>query len=457
MKKINIEEYKKEKEKFDSKILEIDYKIVELSVKIYNAKHNNEPIEREIEISKNQNEINRYEFEKKKLTSEIWQKVYDLKITAKDIVNNKLQKNPHDENAIITMFLINKLTDVYFDVNVLERILNFTSQFSEEGGQLNTGNQNFNNEQYVGENEAQKNIEKDLLNRVKKNTLPGVFDIKEERVLDFKNILDIISKLSENYRNDIKSSLERFFYNYEIVKNAEYLKSDFDNITNNYMEIYRSNINKFKKVENVNDIENRIEESNNSYLNTINEINNNTAKVKNMENKIKQLQEIYFVNNYATKILKNVIEIQENNNTDLKNEVSLEETYEKIKKIVYNKRLEHILEVSNWTKSIEELLKEHSLEEEDFQFVIYLVRQTESICNNNFEKIANLIIQLIDKNIKLENAEVEQRRKIKILEEVSKLNEILSQGIENIKKKYSKIPFIGRKIGNVLNSKLLTN
>ena len=70
----------------------------------------------------------------------------------------------------------------------------------------------------------------------------------------------------------------------------------------------------------------------------------------------------------------------------------------KIKKLSYNKRMEHIIEVSKWTKNVEEEIKYSDFEESDFQFVIYLIRQTENVCNSNFEQIANLIINLCDSN-----------------------------------------------------------
>ena len=117
--------------------------------------------------------------------------------------------------------------------------------------------------------------------------------------------------------------------------------------------------------------------------------------------------------------------------------------------------MNHIIEISKWTKNIEEKLKFFHLEESDFQFVIYTIRQTESECNANFEQVANMIIRLCDANLQLEQIEENEKVKNKELQKEIDTTQILKDGIENIKKKYSKIPFIGRKVTSILSAKML--
>ena len=69
MKKINIENYKDKKEKYDQEILSLDNKIVELEVKKYNLKNQ---IGEETHIQKINDTIKKYETEKDNLTTTIW-------------------------------------------------------------------------------------------------------------------------------------------------------------------------------------------------------------------------------------------------------------------------------------------------------------------------------------------------------------------------------------------------
>ena len=85
------------------------------------------------------------------------------------------------------------------------------------------------------------------------------------------------------------------------------------------------------------------------------------------------------------------------------------------------------------------------MEETDFQFVLHLIRQTESICNGCYEQIANYIVNLCDSSIRLEELEnINKIEKSKMQLQESE-TEILKDGIESIKRKYLKIPFIRRK------------
>ena len=435
MKKINIENYKDKKEKYDQEILSLDNKIVELEVKKYNLKNQ---IGEETHIQKINDTIKKYETEKDNLTTTIWKIISDFKIEARQVIDKKLKQNLYDETAITALFLLNKITDIYFDINELEKINNLinTIETNNKTEDKNPGNSS------------------NVVNIV--NVKNKIFDIKEQRVIDFENILNLIKSLSEDYRRDISSALDRFLNNYEVVKNAEYLKIDFDNITNNYMEIYKSTISNFRKNENIMEIDNRLKNIIDNQKDTKGKIELYNRNIEYMENQIRDLQDIYFVNNYAKKILNELSKKQEEEIKNV-NENLLEDTYEKIKKLTYNKRLEHIIEVSNWTKCLEEFLNRYRLDESDFQLVIYLARQTENICNSNFEQIANLIIELSDKTIILENEETKISNDENILNNKEDINHILKEGIENIKKKYSKIPFIGRRVMDVLNNKMLNS
>ena len=211
-------------------------------------------------------------------------------------------------------------------------------------------------------------------------------------------------------------------------------------------------------------------------------INNEEQNIKNIENKLltnniainemqRQMQEltkIYFVGGYVRKLLSQVDVLQEDSNVKNQNineNVSQlskkvekdngQEVFKKIKKLAYDKRMNHIIEISKWTKNIEEKLKFFHLEESDFQFVIYTIRQTESECNANFEQVANMIIRLCDANLQLEQIEENEKVKNKELQKEIDTTQILKDGIENIKKKYSKIPFIGRKVTSILSAKML--
>ena len=462
MKKIDIEEYRKKKEEYDKKILELDYKVVEKSVQLYNAKSaNNEELRDNRKVEDLSYEINKLEEEKKKQTETIWNNIKELKSETKNIIETKLKQgqNTDKEQLITSLFIINKITDVYFNIDELQNLLYlFDTDVNSEKPQYISSektNQYINYQNVTIANNLQPNI-------IHGNNIPSanyktkVFDIKEERIIDFENLLNVINELSENYRRDVSNSLDRFINNYNLVNNSEYLKVDFDNITNNYNEIYKSNLAKFQKDENIENLKNRIKKSSENENDINKKIQDNNLQIQDKERKIQELQNVYFVSGYTKKILAQVIEGEANiENTNLNKEEKPDDTFNKIKDLAYNKRLKHIVNVSNWTKGLEEKLNNYKLKENDFQFVIYLIRQTQNICNANFEQVANLIIQLCDINIQLEAVETVEKSKNKKLQNYINTNNILSQGIDAIRKKYSKIPFIGRKVGEILNAKML--
>ena len=544
MNKFDLEKYKKEKEEYDKNIRSFDYKVVETSVDMYNAKsHNSQFVEDDENsiVTKLKNKIDYYELEKANLTKEIWNKVVSIKEKLREIINNKIIENPSEKNDyLIAIFKINKITDVYFNVdellelaylledttneNITEPIekktevkvldtnltevtanIEKTSEIPEEKT-INSENievlektpiekelgeekeQVFlikNNNSLLPINNEKKLViiskpiiekkkeiipEETLENKFEKVNTVQTFNIEEQRVIDFENLLNHIEKTSKDYRADIERALNRFVDNYKIVKNNQYLQNDFDNITNNYLEIFKETVSRFKKDESLEALEDRIKTQEGQIKELDKKILNNNIEMKEFQRQMQELAKVYFVKNYVKKVETQIAkaqgsqEISEkytinvNNifvpNKDIANNAE-NNVFLKIKKLSYNKRMNHIIEVSKWTKNIEEKIKCLKFEESDFQFVIYLIRQTENVCNSNFEKIANLIINFCDSNLQLEDVEKEEKSRNKRLQDETIVTQILKVGIENIKKRYSKIPFIGRKVSSILSVKML--
>lgn len=454
MNKLNLEKCKKNKEEYDKKIKSLDYKIVETSVEMYNAKSKNiQPNQEENENSKfNQlkYKIQQYELEKENLTKELWKSLAEIKNEFSKIIDKKMREDQNKKGSYITaMFIVNKIVDVYFNADELLRL---SYLFEEEKTEELT------HTEIVEQNIIKPEPQKQIVN----------FDIEEQRIIDFENLLNHIIKVSRNYRTDVEKALSRFIINYKIIKNAQYLQNDFDNITNNYLDIYKSVIKKFEKDESIEALQVRINNEEQNIKNIENKLLTNNIAINEMQRQMQELTKIYFVGGYVRKLLSQVDVLQEDSNVKNQNineNVSQlskkvekdngQEVFKKIKKLAYDKRMNHIIEISKWTKNIEEKLKFFHLEESDFQFVIYMIRQTESECNANFEQVANMIIRLCDANLQLEQIEENEKVKNKELQKEIDTTQILKDGIENIKKKYSKIPFIGRKVTSILSAKML--
>ena len=545
MNKFDLERYKKEKEEYDKKIRSLDYKVVETSVEMYNAKSRKSQFEEDGEnsvVTELKNKIDYYELEKANLTKEIWNKVVSIKEKLREIINNKIIENPSEKNNyLIAIFKINKITDVYFNVDELlelaylledttnenttepiekktdvkvldtnltevtaniektseipeEKTINsekieeieeipIEKELGEENNQEETSIKQVNEENKIEESipKVANNIieeenineisqEKILNNKFEKVNTVQTFNIEEQRVIDFENLLNHIEKTSKDYRADIERALNRFVDNYKIVKNNQYLQNDFDNITNNYLEIFKEIVSRFKKDESLEALEDRIKTQEGQIKGLDKKILNNNIEMKELQRQMQDLAKVYFVKNYVKKVQMQVAKAQGSQEINEKDTINVNNIFVpkkdtinnvennvflKIKKLSYNKRMEHIIEVSKWTKNVEEEIKYSDFEESDFQFVIYLIRQTENVCNSNFEQIANLIINLCDSNLKLEDIEKVEKSKNKRLEDEIIVTQILKVGIENIKKRYSKIPFIGRKVSSILSVKML--
>lgn len=564
MNKFDLERYKKEKEEYDKNIRSLDYKVVETSVEMYNAKSRNSQFKEDSEnsiVTELKNKIDYYELEKANLTKEIWSKVVSIKEKIREIINNKIIENPSEKNNyLIAIYKINKITDVYFNADELLELAylleDTTNQIITEPIEKKTDVKDLENltelmyniektsetleektinsekieevEEIPIEKEADEEKEQVLLIKNNNSLLPinneknlvpiskpiieenkeiipeeslkeeenissektqnpisldksfkdefekvktvQTFNIEEQRVIDFENLLNHIEKTSKDYRTDIERALNRFVTNYKIVKNNQYLQNDFDNITNNYLEIFKEVILKFKKDESLEALEDRIKTQEGQIKELDKKILNNNIEMKEFQRQMQELAKVYFVKNYVKKVQAQVAKAQGNQEINEKDTINVNNIFVpkkdtinnaennvflKIKKLSYDKRMNHIIEVSKWTKNIEEEIKYSDFEESDFQFVIYLIRQTENVCNSNFEQIANLIINFCNSNLQLEDVEKEEKSRNKRLQDETILAQILKVGIENIKKRYSKIPFIGRKVSSILSVKML--
>ncbi len=507
MDKLDLERCKKDKEEYDEKIRSLDYKIVETSVEMYNSKsYNSKYYQEDNEDSKMaqlKNIIIQFESEKENLTKEFWDKLVTIKTEFGKIINAKIKENSREKSIyIMASFTLNKITDVYFEPNELIELSNLLDDEENniiENSEIIKVNDVETNEKSQISDEidviSDKIDEKSRENINSSNNIPSPavvrverpfeieenfkpiqptpqFNIKEQRIVDFENLLNHIGKISKDYRVDIEKALSRFIINYQIVKNTQYLQNDFYNITNNYLAIFKNIVQKFQKDESIDALQDGIQVKENKTKEIENKILTNNIEMKEIERKLEKLSSIYFVGGYVRKILKQVTKAysgQNQSNEEDTNKISnvfvpnkdetieyiSDDVFQKIKKLVYDKRMNHIIDVSKWTKNIEEKLKIFHLEESDFQFVIYMIRQTENECNSNFEQVANIIIRLCDANIHLEQIEESEKNKNKKLQEEVETIQIMKDGIENIRKKYSKMPFIGRKVSSILNAKLL--
>ena len=387
MNKFDLERYKKEKEEYDKNIRSLDYKVVETSVEMYNAKSRNSQFKEDSEnsiVTELKNKIDYYELEKANLTKEIWSKVVSIKEKIREIINNKIIENPSEKNNyLIAIYKINKITDVYFnadellelaylledttnqiitepiekktDVKDLENLTELMSNIEKTSETLEEKTINSEKieevEEIPIEKEADEEKEQVLLIKNNNSLLPinneknlvpiskpiieenkeiipeeslkeeenissektqnpisldksfkdefekvktvQTFNIEEQRVIDFENLLNHIEKTSKDYRTDIERALNRFVTNYKIVKNNQYLQNDFDNITNNYLEIFKEVILKFKKDESLEALEDRIKTQEGQIKELDKKILNNNIEMKEFQRQMQELAKVY--------------------------------------------------------------------------------------------------------------------------------------------------------------------
>ena len=456
MNRVDFEKYKKEKLEYDKEIRRLDYKIVEESVQLYNLSNRSKAVETKSMAKENDEKIyklidsiDKSEKTKKILTKQIFSKFEIIKKDLlKEIENLQQRCNNLKDQLIVSKIALNKIHDVYFDVLQIEPVINY----------IEIENQNIN--QIIELNNENENIEKineDPENVIQKSTQQDIFDIPKQRVIDFENLLKYMHTISQNYRNEIEEKINDYINKYDILTDSTFMQNKFNNVRENFIVKFNNVIIKFKKDENLDEINNKVQNLLENNKNIEIEKQNLLNDTQVMKEKIEKLQDVYLVHSYARKILDEFILHQVNEEKNIRKSKINEDIaiFKKIQKITYDERIRHIIEVSKWTKVMESKLKYQRLKENDFQTIIYAIRQTENTCNINYENITNQILKLCEAYTKLEEIENVNNLNKQILDQNIETSDILKEGINVIKKKYLKIPFIGRKVANILNSNAL--
>lgn len=447
MKEINFEKYKEEKNEYDNKIRKLDYKIVEESVKLYNLLNRSKAVEtqtmareNEEKIEKLIDSINKSEEEKNKLTKQIFEKFENLREELLQKINKIKNK---DEKVLTSKIALHKIQDVYFDVEEVERII---KELSIE--------EKLENNEKIQEDNIKENIQEVFTPSQKIN---NIFDIPKQRVIDFENLLKYMNKISKEYRAEVEKLISKYIAEYNVLNDYNILQNDFQGIKGKYNAKFNKTIIKFKKDENIEEINNKIQNLIKNNEKIENEIKNYASETQVMKEKVEKLQEVYLVHNYAKKVLTKFLNMQaqEEENEKIKQKNDDSAIFKKIQKVTYDDRIKHIIEVSKWTKNIESKLKYQNIKEKDFQTILYLIRQTEDVCNINYENITNLILELCEGYIRLEEIELQNSINTELLKGNIEISNILRDGINTIKKKYLKVPFIGRKVAYILDTKAL--
>lgn len=447
MNNLNLEKYVKNKIEYDKEIRRLDLDIVAKSYQLYNiksrAKSANIPFfNYDLEESKLKSYIKNIEEQKQIKTNKIMQ---DFAILKQDIIvqlDNGISKNaPNKDELFIKKMSLNRIVDVYFDVEKLQEI---TNSIHLEDSSLE-------------KNQEEKLSEKQFTDLfVKVADTKPVFDVKKQRVVDFENLLKHIYKLSKDYRKLVEEKISKYISNYSILNDFEPIQIEIDKNKEEYINKFNESINKFEKLEKIDELKKKIEDIKSNIKNIEIENTNMVEESTILKNKVQELQEIYLVSSSATKIMNKFSKIEADNKNSAKNSINVsDDVFEEIRKLAHDERMKHIIDVSKWTKNIENKLKNCKIKEKDFQSILYLIRQTEDICNFNYEKVTNAVINLCDCYISLEQVEENNKTKKMILEENKTVAQTLRDGINSIKRKYSKIPFIGRKVMGVLEAKAL--
>lgn len=464
MDKLDFEKYKKEKIEYDKKIRELDYEIVKKSVELSNLLNKSKILNnsdnfnnKEFDLEKLKNDIQKIENDKKKYTNETYEKLQTVKNDLNEIINKEVSKNNENRDKYIKFSTtLDSIRDVHFDIEIISNILNFINDTTDNSQNIDKNNNMYNKNEYI--NNSMKNIEVERKINIENKIVNNNLDIPKQRIIDFENLLKHTFKISKGYRSSIEKIISEYISNYGILKNSEILQSEYEKNKELATNSFTSTIKKFEKNEKVHELEIKIQELIENNKRAKQDIQNTISQSEDMKQKVEKMQEIYLVQGYAKKILKKFLKAQadtENReNLITKNE---DKVFKKVKSISYDYRLKHIIEVSKWTKNVETKLKRYKLDEDDLGYIIYIIRQTENICNLNYETITNSIISLCDNCIELEQIEEANKIYKQILEQDLSISKILKEGIDTIRKKYSKIPFIGRKIAYALEIKTLNS
>ncbi len=405
----DIEKCKIKQKEYQTTIRNIDLKIVENNIKIYNLlecsdKQNNE------EIKKINNEIKDLELQKKQET---------------------------DNMMLILKEIKSDIQDVYFDLDKIKC---------------------FVNDNKVNQDNSIKISEMEYLNQISKNkdiNKQNTFNIKTQRIIDFENFFKSINNISNKYIKEIEEII------YEDIKEKRYLEETdeleykSEKIFNQFILNLNTQVEKFKKDENIVDVSFRVQEINKNNKDIELKIKKSEEEAKELKEKLDSLQDIYFVSVYAKKIIKTFLNMQLKKEIKNNENKADDEIYSSIKKIAKKNRIANMIKIDKWSNELITKVNKSNIKESKYEVIISIIRKVENNCNIQLERILNSIILLCDKYINLENVEIENNARKKVLAQNMSVLMVLSKGIENIKKKYSKIPIIGRKISYILEPKLI--
>ena len=405
----DIEKYKIKQKEYQTTIRNIDLKIVENNIKIYNLlecsdKQNNE------EIKKINNEIKDLELQKKQET---------------------------DNMMLILKEIKSDIQDVYFDLDKIKC---------------------FVNDNKVNQDNSIKISEMEYLNQVSKNkdiNKQNTFNIKTQRIIDFENFFKSINNISNKYIKEIEEITEEDIKEKRYLEETDELEYKSEKIFNQFILNLNTQVEKFKKDENIVDVSFRVQEINKNNKDIELKIKKSEEEAKELKEKLDSLQDIYFVSVYAKKIIKTFLNMQLKKEIKNNENKADDEIYSSIKKIAKKNRIANMIKIDKWSNELITKVNKSNIKESKYEVITSIIRKVENNCNIQLERILNSIILLCDKYINLENVEIENNARKKVLAQNMSVLMVLSKGIENIKKKYSKIPIIGRKISYILEPKLI--
>ena len=405
----DIEKYKIKQKEYQTTIRNIDLKIVENNIKIYNLlecsdKQNNE------EIKKINNEIKDLELQKKQET---------------------------DNMMLILKEIKSDIQDVYFDLDKIKC---------------------FVNDNKVNQDNSIKISEIEYLNQISKNkdiNKQNTFNIKTQRIIDFENFFKSINNISNKYIKEIEEIIDEDIKEKRYLEETDELEYKSEKIFNQFILNLNTQVEKFKKDENIVDVSFRVQEINKNNKDIELKIKKSEEEAKELKEKLDSLQDIYFVSVYAKKIIKTFLNMQLKKEIKNNENKADDEIYSSIKKIAKKNRIANMIKIDKWSNELITKVNKSNIKESKYEVIISIIRKVENNCNIQLERILNSIILLCDKYINLENVEIENNARKKVLAQNMSVLMVLSKGIENIKKKYSKIPIIGRKISYILEPKLI--
>ena len=405
----DIEKCKIKQKEYQTTIRNIDLKIVENNIKIYNL----------LECSNKQNneEIKKINNEKKDL---------------------ELQKKQETDNMMLILKEIKSdIQDVYFDLDKIKC---------------------FVNDNKVNQDNSIKISEMEYLNQVSKNkdiNKQNTFNIKTQRIIDFENFFKSINNISNKYIKEIEEIIDEDIKEKRYLEETDELEYKSEKIFNQFILNLNTQVEKFKKDENIVDVNFRVQEINKSNKDIELKIKKSEEEARELKEKLDSLQDIYFVSVYAKKIIKTFLNMQLKKEIKNNENKADDEIYSSIKKIAKKNRIANMIKIDKWSNELITKVNKSNIKESKYEVIISIIRKVENNCNIQLERILNSIILLCDKYINLENVEIENNARKKVLAQNMSVLMVLSKGIENIKKKYSKIPIIGRKISYILEPKLI--